>query len=80
MIDFSSRGYSADVQLYLVVGELLIRVAKLGPSRCVLREPTVLPSGPAELVVRIDEHEQRWPIFLPRGAALDSSHVEFSST
>lgn len=78
MIDFSTRGHSADIQLHLAVGQMLVPVAKLGPNRCVLRKPTVLPHGPAELVVRVDEREERWPVFLPRGAAATTSHVEIS--
>ena len=78
MIDFSAPGFSAEVRLHLVVGDRVVPIAKLGPDRCVLREPTELPRGAAELVDRIDAHEQRWPVFLPHGGALDSSHVEIS--
>lgn len=54
-------------------------IAKLGPHRCVLREPTELPRGPAEIVVRIDHDEQRWPVFLPQGASGNNPHVKLEA-
>ncbi|HET6884358.1 MAG TPA: hypothetical protein VFI31_29670 [Pirellulales bacterium] len=80
MIDLSTHGHSADVQLHLLADGRLVPLAKLGPNRCVLREPTELPPGSAEIVVRVDDDEQRWTVFLPHGAALSTSHVEISSS
>lgn len=55
-----SSGYSADVKLLLRVNGCVFPLAQMGPNRVVLREETVLPDGPAEVMATIDGEPQRW--------------------
>ena len=62
--------YSANVRLHLVMGERTLELAQIGPSDIVLRTPTDLPPGDAEIVMDVDGHQRRWPVRLPQGASV----------
>src|SRR5437667_9951125 len=63
----ASHGYSAYVQLELVVGDRAYELAAIGPGEICLREPAELPACEAEVVMRVDDHEDRWHVYLPDG-------------
>jgi hypothetical protein len=65
----SASGYSSHVQLYLEMSGRTIALSEIGPGFVSLREPTDIPPGDAEVVMRIDDHETRWSVELPNGAA-----------
>ncbi len=61
-------GYSATVEGYFVVGNERFRLAKTNGSTFVLAEPcAVAPATQGELVITIDENEQRCSIEVPDG-------------
>lgn len=63
----SPSGYSAEVQLRLVIGERVLPLAQVGPDRIVLRESADCPPTAAEIVMHVDGRERRWPVYLPDG-------------
>jgi hypothetical protein len=69
---FNGNGYSSNVRLHLVVGDRTLELAQIGPNDIVLRTPTDLPPGDAEIIMEIDGHERRWPIHLPQGASVNT--------
>jgi hypothetical protein len=56
------------VQLSLETSGRVYPLAQIGPDFVVLREPTDLPPGNAEVVMRVEGSEQRWRVTLPNGA------------
>jgi hypothetical protein len=70
---YSSR--SADVTIELRFNGTIIPVAQLGPDFLILDDPVEHPSGEAEIVLRVDENEQRWPVFLPDGLSRDRQTI-----
>ncbi|MGQ0636166.1 MAG: hypothetical protein ACT4QC_16255 [Planctomycetaceae bacterium] len=66
------NGYSATVKLDLEVGDRLISLHQIGPGTIWLREPIDLPPCDAIVVMHIDDHEQRWPVYLPDGLSRES--------
>jgi hypothetical protein len=63
----SYGAHSADVRITLNLKNLSIPVAQLGPSFIILRQGVNHPPAEAEMVLRIDESESRWTVFLPEG-------------
>jgi hypothetical protein len=63
-ISETSPGYSADVRLTLVLNGRRLPLSQAGPDDVILREPAVVPAGPAEVVAVIDGHERRWRVRL----------------
>ena len=63
------HGYSSDVSLRLLVGDLSIALSQIGPGYINLREPIPIGVDPcdAELLVRVDGTERRVPIRLVDG-------------
>jgi len=61
--------------MQLRIGVEAHAVAQITPSMLVMREPTDLPAGSAEMVMTIDGRESRWTINLPNGASKDSVEV-----
>lgn len=54
--------YSATVQLQLRVNGCLFAASQVSSDEVVLREPTALPDGPAEILVTVDGVEDRFPV------------------
>jgi len=69
--------YSAEVGIYLLANGQRIEVASCLDNRCRLFHPRHIPPCSAELVIVIDGHERRRPIYLENGIYLDSNEVEF---
>jgi hypothetical protein len=57
-------GYSAEVELYLLVDGRRLPVAQVGKDFLILRDPVDVPSGYAELSITIDGNEQIHQIIL----------------
>ena len=60
-------GYSAHVELTLIVAGDRIELAQVGHQRIYLRSPMTLPAGPAELIVQVDGNARRKNITIPPG-------------
>jgi hypothetical protein len=60
-------GYSACVELQLIVGERIYDLHAIGPGRICLRDPAELAPCEALVVMQVDGHEDRWPVYLPDG-------------
>jgi hypothetical protein len=65
----SVAGYSSKVQLFLEMLGRVYSLSEIDPDFVTLREPADLPPGNADVVMRVDGSEQRWPVELPHGAA-----------
>ena len=56
------EAYSAAVQLRLRVNGCVFSASHVSRDEVVLREPTALPDGPAEILVTVDGQESRYPV------------------
>jgi hypothetical protein len=64
--------FSAKVDLKLIVEG---RTFQLGPDRLIFRKARSLPPCEGEIVMTIDNQEQRWKVVLPNGSSIDSAVV-----
>lgn len=64
----ATTGYSARVRLELWVDNLVLELASVAPSKCVLREAIELPACDAEIAMFVDDHLYTWPVRIPNGA------------
>ena len=64
----SKPSHSAEVQLLLEVQGRTHSLSHLGPDYVRLRTPVAIPPCNAEIIMRIEGHEQRWRVRLPDGA------------
>lgn len=69
------NGYSADVDIKLVVGDRVLDVAQVLHEEVILRDPIDAPPGPAELVLTIDGREHRRAAELADGLSATERHV-----
>jgi hypothetical protein len=59
---------SADVELKLCVGEVLLSLSHVGPNEIIVRdECEPIPAGDAKLYIRVDESRKVRKVFLPHG-------------
>src|ERR1041384_5402438 len=68
-------GHSADVRINLILNGHSIPVAQLGPGFLLLDRPKDHPPGPASIVLRVDQSEERWDVHLPQGISADCKRV-----
>lgn len=73
------NGYSAEVQIRLVVGPRTLEVASCHSDGCLLRETIDAPPGEAELVIAIDGHERREHVYLAHGLSAASREIAFAT-
>lgn len=66
-------GYSATVDLKLIVGERTLELGQIGPGMICLREPFNLPCCEATVVMTVEGRERHWPVFLPDGLSRSSA-------
>ena len=64
--------YSAKVDLKLIVGSKTFQLGQVGPDRLIFRDACQLPPCEGEIVMMIDDEEQRWKVRLPIGCSMDS--------
>ncbi len=71
-------GYSAEVEIYLLIGGKRREVAQVAGDTLVLRDEHPIPPGTAAtLVIKIDGQEEREEIFLREGAQSNEQLVPF---
>ena len=73
-----NEGYSSSVRGWLVVAGHRLRLAQVGPTKCVIRDSHSAPPMDAELHYEIDGVESRRTVYLPNGITPDSHEVELS--
>jgi hypothetical protein len=73
----SQVGYSANVRLFLIAQGHRLNVSHLEPNHCRVRNPVEIAPGPAELVIEIDDRQERRAIILDHGITPPSTEVEF---
>ena len=72
------NGYSADVEIYLLIRGERFDVAQISDGSLILRDSNDIPPGTeATLVIKIDGHEEREHIFLRAGAESSEEPVPF---
>jgi hypothetical protein len=75
------NGYSASVEAFLAVGDLLIRVARTSRDFLTLSQPCEFPPGTeGELVVSVDGHREARGITLNEGVAQGQRVVPYRVT
>ncbi len=57
-------GYSAAVEIRLIVDGRELSVAQVGPRSLILRQPCELPSGDARIIIKVDDHEEEHDVIL----------------
>lgn len=67
--------HSAVVRLWLECSGKTIPLAQVAPDWVIPREPRLLPPGEAVVVVEIDGHPRRRPVFLPQGMSSTPDQV-----
>jgi hypothetical protein len=71
-------GYSAEVEIYLLIDGKRREVAQVAGDALVLRDEHPIPPGTsATLVIKVDGHEEREEIFLRDGAENNEQLVPF---
>ena len=70
-------GYSADVNLYLVVGDEAIDIAQVGPSFLILSESRPIESCFATIVVEVDNRRTEYSVLLD-DASIESPIVNYA--
>ncbi|HTU24804.1 MAG TPA: hypothetical protein VMF30_05375 [Pirellulales bacterium] len=72
-------GYSASVDLYLMIGDQHFGVGEVGPDALVLdRNDTAIPPGAqGDLVIVIDGEKTSQTIILPHGAPIGADEVAY---
>jgi hypothetical protein len=71
-------GYSAHVDMYLLIDGEQVGVAQVGPGWFILEtDRAIPPETDAELVIAVDGRETRRHIFLPAGAIRQGTEVAY---
>jgi hypothetical protein len=72
------NGYSANVSLSLLIDEAVLSLSHVGPSFIVVQdECKPIPAGDAEIVIKVDQSEDKYKIFLPYGVPGPRQVVQF---
>jgi hypothetical protein len=75
---FWKDGYSAHVDIYLLVAGQQLPVAQVGPRELILQQPHELPPDSiGELVIDVDGRSVLYPIAIRKGARADSAIIQF---
>jgi hypothetical protein len=74
----NSSGYSARVEIHLILNGESLNVGQLGPEHCMLREPREFPPSPAEIVLIVDDEETRLPVFLKNGGTATDRCIPYT--
>ena len=59
----------------LVTADHTYALAQIGPYHMIMAQPENLPPCDAEIVMRIDGQEDRWPVRLVEGAHAHQSRI-----
>jgi len=60
-------GYSAYVEMHVRVGDKLLQAGQLGPEWFILRDDAAIEPCYAEIRMRVDDHTEHIPVYLPNG-------------
>jgi hypothetical protein len=71
----SQGGHSAQVKIRLLVGGADLAVAQLGPDFLLVDTPCDMPPGESNILMRVDNSERSWTVFLTRGISSASHQV-----
>ena len=63
------------VKMWLVLRDLVVPVAQLGPRFLILDQPFEHPPADGEMILRIDSIQHQWRVRLPDGISPDSIRV-----
>ena len=66
-------GYSAEVQLRLIVDDHEYALSQIGPNCIVPRGTVTLPPCEADVVMHVDGHRRVWRVWLPDGVSPKST-------
>jgi hypothetical protein len=71
-------GYSAEVEIYLLVNGKRFDVAQIGNGSLILRDPSPIPASThAKLVIKIDGHEEIEHVLLTASADESEKLIPF---
>jgi hypothetical protein len=70
-------GYSAHVELRLDLGDRVLKVAQVGPSSLILREPCDLEPCFGDLIIRVDDSVEKYRVALYEGASAKNAIVRY---
>lgn len=71
-------GYSASIEIYLLVAGERYNVAQVANGALILRDPRPIPpETTATLVMRVDDKEERSEVFLRDGAPNNTEFVSY---
>lgn len=71
-------GYSAQVEIFLLVDGKRYEVAQIGAGSLVLRGKfSIPPNTEAKLIIRIDGHEERDTILICNGSEIPREELSF---
>jgi hypothetical protein len=74
-----NSGYSAEVQMSLLVGGHTLDVAQCLGNTCCLRQSIDSPPCEADLIIVVDGRERRKQVFLTEGLSATSKWIKFST-
>jgi hypothetical protein len=72
------RSHSADVRMELTVNGHILPISELGPGFLVLTAGVNHPPTDAEIMLRIDGHEDRWRVRLDDGISAGRTETRIS--
>jgi len=75
----SQGGHSALVNIHLLVNGASLPVAQMGPNYVFIDAPVDHRSGEATLVLKVDQSESRWKVWLPDGISAKSEKVSITA-
>jgi hypothetical protein len=71
-------GYSAHVELFLLVEDKKLRVAQVGPESLILRDACTIPPGTrGRIVIKVDDNQKEHDVVLHKGIVAGIERVEF---
>jgi hypothetical protein len=73
-------GHSAQVKMRLLVNDLSLSVAQMGPDFLLLGAPAHHPPADASLVLSVDQSERRWNVRLPEGISSRTKRVMIAAS
>lgn len=66
-IQWQDGGYSAEVEIFLLVDGRKLPVSHIDDKTLILREGEAVPDGPAQVIIRIDGRENIYDVIINAG-------------
>ena len=70
--------HSAQVDMRLIVNGATIDITHMGGDFLILKNATEYPPGKASIMLKVDQSESRWDVFLPDGISATHKRVVIS--